>query len=130
MIACDDRFWRLRFAGTGPLATWLERHGEVLIATYNGRLPGRVVQLTLSGDLRTLVDFTVLETITGPGEPSLGEVIGDAFYFISNSPWSAFDDAGARKPGSVMAPPEIRRQPLTPAAARAAPPAAPSGSPR
>ena len=39
VIACDDRFWRLRFAGTGPLATWLERHGEVPLPPYIARRP-------------------------------------------------------------------------------------------
>lgn len=107
ITAADDR----RVQGLDGLA-W---HGDALIATYNGRLPGRVMRITLSPDQRAITDVTVLETLTGAGEPTLGEVHGDAFIFISNSPWSAFDDAGKRKPGSVMAPPELRRLPLTPA---------------
>jgi len=89
-------------------------HGDALIATYNGRLPGRVVRITLSADQRSIVDFAVLETLENAGEPTLGEVHGDAFIFIANSPWSAFDEAGARKPGTTLARPEIRRLPLTP----------------
>ena len=65
-------------------------------------------------DQRRIVDFTVLETLDNAGEPTLGEVLGDAFIFIANSPWSAFDEAGARKPGPTLARPEIRRLPLAP----------------
>lgn len=89
-------------------------HGDALIATHNGRLPGRVVRITLSADQRSIVDFAVLETLDNAGEPTLGEVHGDAFVFIANSPWSAFDDTGARKPGTTLARPEIRRLPLAP----------------
>lgn len=89
-------------------------HGDALIATYNGRLPGRVVRITLAADQRSITAFNVLETLVNAGEPTLGVVLGDAFVFIANSPWSAFDDAGARKPGTTLAPPEIRRLPLVP----------------
>ncbi len=89
-------------------------HGDALIATYNGRLPGRVVRVALSADQRSITAFTVLETLINAGEPTLGVVIGDAFVFIANSPWSAFDDTGARKPGTTLAPPEIRRLSLVP----------------
>jgi S-adenosylmethionine:tRNA ribosyltransferase-isomerase len=33
----DGRFFRLRFAGTGPLVAWLERHGEVPLPPYIAR---------------------------------------------------------------------------------------------
>jgi S-adenosylmethionine:tRNA ribosyltransferase-isomerase len=39
VLACDDRFWLLRFAGTGPLAVWLEIHGEVPLPPYIARRP-------------------------------------------------------------------------------------------
>ena len=99
-----------RIQGLDALA-W---HGDALIATHNGRRPGRVVRSALSMDQRRIVDFTVLETLDNAGEPTLGEVLGDAFIFIANSPWSAFDETGARKPGTTLARPEIRRLPLAP----------------
>ena len=34
VIARDDRFFHLRFEGTGPLSAWLERHGEVPLPPY------------------------------------------------------------------------------------------------
>ena len=40
VVARDDRFWRLRFAGTGPLVAWLDRHGEVPLPPYISRRPG------------------------------------------------------------------------------------------
>jgi hypothetical protein len=89
-------------------------HGRTLIATYNGRAPGRVVRITLSPDQRRIADFTVLETHEGPGEPTLGVVLDDAFIYIANSPWAAFDDNGARRPEVPIAKPELRRLPLTP----------------
>ncbi|MCC7002445.1 MAG: hypothetical protein IT357_09850 [Gemmatimonadaceae bacterium] len=89
-------------------------HGRTLIATYNGRAPGRVVRITLSPDQRRIADFTVLETHEGPGEPTLGVVLDDTFIYIANSPWAAFDDNGARRPEVPIAKPELRRLPLTP----------------
>lgn len=89
-------------------------HGRTLIATYNGRAPGRVVRITLSRDQRSIAAFTVLETHEGPGEPTLGVVLDDAFIYIANSPWAAFDDNGARRPEVPIAKPELRRLPLTP----------------
>jgi S-adenosylmethionine:tRNA ribosyltransferase-isomerase len=37
----DDRFWRLRFAGTGPLMAWLDAHGDVPLPPYIARRPGQ-----------------------------------------------------------------------------------------
>jgi S-adenosylmethionine:tRNA ribosyltransferase-isomerase len=34
VLARQDRFFRLRFEGTGPLPDWLERHGEVPLPPY------------------------------------------------------------------------------------------------
>ena len=39
VVACADRFRRLRFAGTGPLASWLELHGEMPLPPYIARRP-------------------------------------------------------------------------------------------
>jgi len=41
VIDRDDRFWRLRFAGTGPLVTWLDTHGDVPLPPYISRRPGQ-----------------------------------------------------------------------------------------
>jgi S-adenosylmethionine:tRNA ribosyltransferase-isomerase len=39
VVACDGRFRRLRFAGTGPLAAWLELHGDMPLPPYIARSP-------------------------------------------------------------------------------------------
>jgi S-adenosylmethionine:tRNA ribosyltransferase-isomerase len=39
MLARDDRFHHIRFAGTGPLLDWLEVHGEIPLPPYIGRGP-------------------------------------------------------------------------------------------
>jgi S-adenosylmethionine:tRNA ribosyltransferase-isomerase len=40
VVARDDRFWRLRFAGTGALVAWLEQHGDIPLPPYIARSPG------------------------------------------------------------------------------------------
>ncbi len=39
MLARDDRFHHVRFAGTGPLLPWLDAHGEIPLPPYIGRGP-------------------------------------------------------------------------------------------
>jgi S-adenosylmethionine:tRNA ribosyltransferase-isomerase len=41
VVARDDRFWRLRFAGTGSLVAWLEAHGDIPLPPYITRTPGQ-----------------------------------------------------------------------------------------
>lgn len=90
----------------------LALHRGALIATHNGSSPGRVLRITLSEDGRTIAGLEVLERLDGTGEPTLGEVYGDAFIYIPNSPWPAFDAAGNRRPDVPLWRPEIRRLPL------------------
>jgi S-adenosylmethionine:tRNA ribosyltransferase-isomerase len=40
VVARNDRFWRLHFAGTGPLVAWLEQHGDMPLPPYIARSPG------------------------------------------------------------------------------------------
>ncbi len=39
VLARDDRFFRLRFDGTGPLVAWLDVHGDVPLPPYIERAP-------------------------------------------------------------------------------------------
>lgn len=84
-------------------------HGRTLIGTYNGRAPGRVVRISLTEDFRGISDFASLDSLAGPGEPTLGVVSGDEFTFVANSPWGLFDEKGALKPDAVLPRPMIRR---------------------
>ncbi len=40
VIARDERFFRLRFAATGPLVNWLDQYGDVPLPPYIARRPG------------------------------------------------------------------------------------------
>ena len=40
IVARDERFFRLRFEGTGPIDEWLEQHGDVPLPPYITRAPG------------------------------------------------------------------------------------------
>jgi S-adenosylmethionine:tRNA ribosyltransferase-isomerase len=39
IVARDERFFRLRFEGTGPIDAWLEQHGDVPLPPYITRPP-------------------------------------------------------------------------------------------
>lgn len=64
-----------------------------LIAIQNGVQPFRVAKLRLnsSGDAIMAVDY--LEKGTPHlGEPTLGTIVKDSFYFIANSPWDHYEE--------------------------------------
>ena len=64
-----------------------------LIAIQNGVQPFRVARLHLNsyGDAVTAVDY--LEKGTPRlGEPTLGTIVEDSFYFIANSPWGYYSE--------------------------------------
>lgn len=64
-----------------------------LIAIQNGVQPLRVAKLHLNsaGDAITAVDY--LEKGTPHlGEPTLGTIVNDSFYFIANSPWGHYEE--------------------------------------
>jgi hypothetical protein len=80
------------------------------IAVQNGTTPARIIQF--SGDLRSQ---RVLEAQTpGLGEPTHGVIVGDEFYFLANSGWSAYDEAGKKKPGAAPVKSEVRKLKLRP----------------
>ena len=73
----------------------LYRYGNELIAIQNGIRPNRVVGLTLSPDGLTVQSSrTLARNLSGFDEPTLGQVVGDEFYFVANSHWNRFDREG------------------------------------
>lgn len=87
----------------------LVRHGDALIATQNGVNPARVLKITLNaqGDVR---GAKVLESSHATyAEPTLGVLVGDAFYYIANSQWEKFAKA---KPAADVKEPVILKLPL------------------
>src|SRR5581483_274413 len=69
--------------------------GHVLYAIQNGTNPERIARFVLDPDLRRVVTWSVVEQATpGFGDPTHGVVVGDDFYFITNSGWDRFADDG------------------------------------
>jgi sugar lactone lactonase YvrE len=89
----------------------LYRHGNELIVTHNGINPHRVAGLTLSDDGLAISEQRILAmNLPEFGEPTLGVVMGDDFYFVANSHWDRFDREGNLP--DDLSPPIILRLPL------------------
>lgn len=81
-----------------------------LIATQNGTSPERVIRFQLNSTLTAVVSEEIIERATATlGDPTHGVVVGDSFYYISNSGWSELDESGNVKPGSKLTPAHIMR---------------------
>jgi hypothetical protein len=67
-----------------------------LIASQNGINPVRIVRIYLSKDYRAVDKFKVVEA-NNPlfGEPTLGTIVNDTFYYNANSLW---DDSKGQPP--------------------------------
>jgi len=80
-------------------------HGGSFIAVQNGTAPPRLIRFSL--DLRKQ---EVLEANTPRlGEPTHGTFVGDDFYFLANSGWNEYDQAGKKKEGSAAVESEVRK---------------------
>ncbi len=68
-------------------------YGDDLIGIQNGTSPQRVVLLDLNMEKEQISRLTVLE-MNHPEflEPTLGQVVGDEFYYVANSGWPRFID--------------------------------------
>jgi hypothetical protein len=81
--------------------------GRQLVAVQNGVTPHRVVALTLGAGGRRVEGVRVLvEADPRWSEPTLGAVVGDAFYYVGNSQWQAFAP-GASPPPDGPSPPAV-----------------------
>lgn len=80
-------------------------HGQALIAVQNGSSPERVVSFSLDRFSAEIRAESLIERASTLGDPTHGVFVGDAFYYIANSGWSAIDEHGA----------ETSKPPLTPA---------------
>ena len=79
-----------------------------LIATQNGINPQRILSLKPDDSLSSLINYDILESNNPEfDEPTLGVIVGNAFYFISNSQWSGFKDDGTIFPDDKLAFPLI-----------------------
>ncbi|HEX6132372.1 MAG TPA: hypothetical protein VFZ24_00230 [Longimicrobiales bacterium] len=89
----------------------LALHGDALIAVQNYPRPHRVLRLAPDADGNAIRSAAVLLSESAWfDEPTLGTVVGDAFYFVANSQWSKF---GPDTMATARRPPVILRLPLT-----------------
>lgn len=74
-----------------------------LIGLHNGTNPNRVVRYQLSEKRDKIIGKEVLAQGGALGEPTQGVWMGGDLYFISNSPWGAYDRDGNFGPdGKVL----------------------------
>lgn len=91
----------------------LYRDGPNLIAIQNGTDPVRIVRLRLNGSGTRITGISVLESANPAAtEPTLGVLVGGELFFVANSPWSHYDEAGRLRPNHVVPYPLILRLPL------------------
>ncbi len=81
-----------------------------LIAVQNGVTPNRVVRIRLTEDVDGIEAVDVLD-LAHPehDQPTLGEVVGDDFFYVANSLWGAWDREGNLVEGRSLSPPVILR---------------------
>lgn len=64
-----------------------------LIAIHNGLQPNRVVRYHLDKKGEQVISFEFIDkALPEYGEPTLGMIHKNEFYYIANSPWGAYDD--------------------------------------
>jgi sugar lactone lactonase YvrE len=90
-----------------------DRGGDSLIAVQNGLDPARVLRLRLSpGRDRIVKVETLARALPLYDEPGLATVAGGVLYYIANSQWGKFDDAGSLPATAKLDGPVILKIPL------------------
>jgi len=83
----------------------LYRYQDWLIAIHNGLWPFQVTAYRLSVDGTAITQYRYLEkALPEMGEPTLGYLDGDLFYYLANSPWGAYDAEGGFLPEKATLP--------------------------
>lgn len=79
----------------------LARHGDDLIAIQNGIGVHRVLRLRLDAKRERITEVEVLErNHPEHGEPTLGVIVGNDFYYVANAPWGLAE--GEEPPPAVV----------------------------
>ena len=79
--------------------------GDSFLAVQNGTNPPRLMRFS-----RDLHRQEVLEANwAGLGDPTHGVIAGNDFYFIANSGWGDYDEAGRKKAGSPPVESTVRK---------------------
>jgi streptogramin lyase len=100
----------VRALPTPPRSTALGIDGLVwyrgsLIGVQNGVAPARVVRLRLDPAGQRIENVEVLDRhLPLAAEATIGTVWGDRYFYVANSQWEAYDNAGRLKPGVRLEP--------------------------
>ncbi len=78
-----------------------------LIGVQNGVAPARIVRLWLDADGRRITRIETIDRHSVATEPTIGTVWGKSFFYVANSQWDEYDDAGQLKPGVHLERPRI-----------------------
>ncbi|MBS1490708.1 MAG: hypothetical protein JSS93_09280 [Bacteroidetes bacterium] len=74
-----------------------------LVAIQNGVVPARSVRYELGKGENTIIDFKIIDRKHPDfGEPTLGVITGNMFYYIANSQWAGYDTRHQQKPASQL----------------------------
>lgn len=83
-------------------------HEGALIGVQNGVAPARVVRLQLDPAGLRITAVTILDrNLPQAPEPTIGTVWGARYFYVANSQWEAYDDAGRLRAGVRLEPPRI-----------------------
>ena len=78
-----------------------------LIGVQSGASPARIVRLTLDPAGRRITAIDLLDRHPIAAEPTIGTVWGKSFFYVANSQWEEYDDAGRLKAGVRLDRPRI-----------------------
>lgn len=113
VLAVDLDSRQVRALAVPPGATALGIDGLVwydgsLLGVQNGVSPARVVRLVLDPAGGRIIAVRVLDRQpTLAPEPTIGTVWAGTFYYVANSQWEEYDEAGRLKAGVRLEPPRI-----------------------
>lgn len=83
------------------------------VAIQNAFEPARVLRFELTPDGSAVARFAILERAHPEHrEPTLGVVVGNDFYYVANSQWEAFGEAGRPISPELLVAPVVLRLPL------------------
>ncbi len=87
-------------------------HNNTLLATQNGSTPMRVMRLYLDSKKEKVEDWSIIDqNLSVLNEPTQGVLLKDAFYYIANSPWQAYDKE-MQLQSNLLRPIQIRKYDL------------------
>lgn len=93
----------------------LAADGDALIAVQNGVAPPRVIRLHLEPTGTGVSRVELLDRNSGiADEPTAGVVVGRRFFYVANSHWEKYDDAGRPRANAQRRRPVILELQLPP----------------